>query len=83
MDRAIAEQSPFKPKPSRAETKADITNQTARAIIADEAARREANTARLRQARLEREATLAAAAPPAKKPRARKAASPRRAKSSR
>jgi hypothetical protein len=56
----------FKPKPSRMETRADVTNHAARAIIGAEAEQREAKTARLRQARLEAEAKLAAAAPNAK-----------------
>ena len=61
MDRAIAEHSLFRPKPSKPETKDDITDHAARAIIGNEAALREAKTARLRQARLENEAKLAAA----------------------
>ena len=44
--------SPFQPKPSRSETKAEATDAAARAILDDEAARREAKTARLRAARL-------------------------------
>jgi len=40
-------------------TKADITDQAARAIITAEAARRDAKTERLRQARLKREAAMA------------------------
>lgn len=71
----------FRPKPSKAETKADITDHAARAIIDAEAERREAKTARLRQARLEAEARLAAGEAPAK-PRRAKAAAPRRARSS-
>lgn len=71
----------FKPKQSKAETKADITDRTARALFNDEAARREAKTARLRQARLDSEAKLAAVEKPAK-PAARKKAPARRAKSS-
>ncbi len=60
MSKAIAQpHKPFEPKPSRTETKADLTNQAARAIIGAEAERREAKTARLRQARLEQEARLA------------------------
>ncbi|BCH26446.1 hypothetical protein [Mesorhizobium sp. L-8-3] len=82
MNRAVAKQGLFKPNPSKAETKADITNHAARAITGDEAARREAKTARLRQARLEREAQLASAVSPAEPPRA-KTGSKRRAKSSR
>ena len=62
MDSAIAAAAAFKPRPSKAETKADITDHAARTIISDEAARREAKTARLRQARLEREATARPAA---------------------
>ena len=66
MSRAIAEHSLFKPKPSKAESKADVTNHAARTIVEADAARREAKTARLRQARLENEAKLAAESPPAK-----------------
>ena len=82
MDSTIITQGNlFKPKPSKAESKADITNDTARAIIGAEVERREAKTARLRQARLEMEA----ARPPYKKPAKTnrpKSAAPRRAKSS-
>lgn len=73
MSRAIDEQGLFKPRPSKAETKADITNHAARAIIGDEAVRREVKTARLRQARLENEAKLAALAPPSRPVRTRAA----------
>lgn len=66
MSRAIDEQSLFKPRASKAETKADITDHAARVIIGDEASRREAKTARLRQARLESEAKLSELAPPSK-----------------
>jgi hypothetical protein len=44
------------PTASKAETKADITDRTARTIIGAEAERREVKTARLRQARLEGDA---------------------------
>lgn len=71
----------FKPKSSKADTRADLTDHTARAIIGDEAARREAKTARLRQARLDNEAKLATTTPPAKPP-PKKTVSARRAKSS-
>ena len=57
--------SVFGPGPSKAETKADITDHAARTIVGDEAARREAKTARLKQARLESEARLSAVQPPA------------------
>ncbi|RIK85098.1 MAG: hypothetical protein DCC69_10690 [Hyphomicrobiales bacterium] len=75
MSGNITEHNLFKPRPSKAETKADITDQAARTIIGDEAARREAKTARLRQARLENEARLSAAKAPAKPRRAKPAAS--------
>jgi len=47
---------PRGPKPSKAETKADTTDRIARGIIGAEAEKREIKTARLRRARLEREA---------------------------
>ncbi len=46
----------FKPTLSRTETKADITDRTARAILDDEAAKRRKKIAKLRAARLEIEA---------------------------
>lgn len=53
---SILEHDPLRPKLTRAESKADITDRTARTIIGAEAQSREAKTARLRQARLEKEA---------------------------
>ena len=79
MSSIITEHNLFKPKPSKAETKADVTTHVARAIIGAEAERREAKTARLRQARLEDEATRATVSSPAKPRRAvalRRAGSP-------
>lgn len=79
MSDITTEHNLFKPKPSRAETKADITDHAARTIIEAEAERREAKTARLRQARLKAEAKVAAS-PPAKPQRskaARRRPSPR------
>ncbi|MDZ5699519.1 hypothetical protein [Chelativorans sp. M5D2P16] len=73
MSRSATKDNLFKPKPSKAETKADITDHTARAIIGDEAARREAKTARLRQARLENEAKSSTPAAPGKPRRSRAA----------
>lgn len=67
MGRGIAEHSLFKPKASKAEIKADITSSAALAILRDEAACREAKTARLRQERLDNETKLAAASPDPKK----------------
>lgn len=73
MNRSATKDNLSKPKPSKAETKADITDHTARAIIGDEAARREAKTARLRQARLENEAKSSTPATPEKSRRSRAA----------
>lgn len=81
MSGVITEHNLFKPRPSKAETRADITNHTARAIVGAEAELREAKTARLRQARLENEARPTALAVPAA-PRRAKTAAPRRARSS-
>lgn len=71
----LTEHNLFKPRPSKAETKADITDRAARTIVDDEAARREAKTAKLRQARLENEAKLATMETPAKPRRAKSTAS--------
>lgn len=65
---SISEHKLFGPVRSKAESKADVTNNTARGLIDAEAQRREAKTARLRQARLaqeEKQAAEDAAAPPA------------------
>lgn len=50
----------FTPPRSKSETKAETTNQAARSIMDVEAKAREAKTARLREARLVREAEQAA-----------------------
>jgi hypothetical protein len=65
MKGIVTERNLFRPKPSKAATKADITDHAARAIISVEIERREAKTARLRQARLESEAQQVATPPPA------------------
>ena len=77
----VTEHNQARPKPSKAETKADVTDHVARAIIGAEIESREAKTARLRQARLQAETKLAASAPP-EKPRNVKSTTPRRAPSS-
>lgn len=82
MSGTITEQNLFKPKPSKAETRADITNRVARGILGAETERREAKTARLRQARLDAEAKLSVGASPGTPHRATLAV-PRRAGSSR
>ncbi|WEX07855.1 hypothetical protein [Chelativorans sp. AA-79] len=81
MSDVITQHNLFRPTRSKAETKADITDNTARAIIDAEAASREAKTARLRKARLEQEERAAAVPAPAKQRRT-KTAAPRRARSS-
>lgn len=61
MTSIVTKETLFRPSRSKAETKAETTNYTARAIIDAEAVQREAKTARLRQARLESEASKPAA----------------------
>lgn len=82
MNIATTREALFKPSRPTAETKAEITNRTARAMIDAEAERREINTAKLRQARLEKEALMAAEPEPVKARRV-KAAGPRRSRSAR
>jgi len=60
----------FQPPPSKFEAKSDATTRVAKAMIEQEAASREAKTARLREARLAMEASQPEPAPA--KPRARK-----------
>ena len=78
MNDIINRHNLFRAPKSKAATKADLTDRTARAIVDAEVDRREAKTARLRQARLEMEAKASEETPPAKPPRAR-LATPRRA----
>ncbi|MCP1999750.1 hypothetical protein J2S34_002198 [Nitrobacter winogradskyi] len=63
MGITITKDNLFRPMRSRMETRADITDQAARDFIRAESEQRDANTARLRQARLENEAKCAAARP--------------------
>lgn len=56
MTNKITKDTLFKPVHSKAKTKADITDQTARAILDEEVAKRRAKTAKLRAARQKREA---------------------------
>jgi hypothetical protein len=61
----------FMPSKSKSETKADVTSQAAKNIIDAEVAKRDAKTARLREARMAREALEAeASADSAIKPKA-------------
>ena len=66
MSRVITQDNLFRPVRSKAETKAEITDQTARSIVGAEAERRDAKTARLRKARLASEATAVVVEKPAK-----------------
>ncbi|EZQ12916.1 hypothetical protein CF98_30650 [Halopseudomonas bauzanensis] len=66
MNDRITRDNLFRAPKSRADTKADLTDQTARAIVDAEVEGREAKTARLRQARLEMEARSAQEPSPAK-----------------
>lgn len=54
----------FKPKLSQTESKADAVSRIARSMIEQEASLRQAKTARLREARLAKEAADAAATAP-------------------
>lgn len=81
MTTTLTKDNLFKPAPSRAETKADITDRSARAIIEKETGDLKNKTERLRQARLEMEAQQKTKAPEAK-PRRKKVAALRRGKSS-
>ena len=82
MNDIINRHNLFRPATSKADTKAGLTEQTARAIIQAEVESREAKTARLRQARLEMEAKTSTEPAPAR-PSSAKAPAPRRARSSR
>lgn len=52
MTASRTERGLFHPLPRRAATRADVTNETARAITSDETEQRNAKTASLRAARL-------------------------------
>lgn len=56
MNKHLEKDSLTKPEPSKRETKSDITDRAARAILAEEAARSRAKTAKLRAARKKLEA---------------------------
>ena len=79
--KAIKAQALFKPVRSKSETKADITDHQAKAIIQDEAKQREDKTAKLRRARLKHLDQQPEAEAPAK-PRAASSPKYRRAISS-
>lgn len=72
MNSHITEHNLFRPVRAKS-TKADITDHTARAIIDAEAERRDAKTARLRAARLAKEAVLIPAPSPVKRRRSKTA----------
>ena len=75
MTSSVTKHTLFKPARPKAETKSEITNSVARAIIDAEAESREAKSLRLKKARLAMEARQPAPAPA--KPRAKKAAKPK------
>lgn len=62
----VARDTEFKPSLSKSETKAEATSRAALAIIDQEVADREAKTARLREARLAKEADERRSTPAAK-----------------
>ena len=75
MVKPITTSGIFKPLHSKAETRSQITDNTARAIVDAETSARDKKTARLRAARLAKEAVESETPPPAKpvkKPAARK-----------
>ena len=82
MNDRITKDNLFRAPKSRADIKADLTDQTARAIVDAEVEGREAKTARLREARLEMEAKSGQELSPAKPQRANTPA-PTRARTSR
>ncbi|SHO67682.1 hypothetical protein SAMN02745172_04363 [Pseudoxanthobacter soli DSM 19599] len=61
---ALTRDTVFKPKLSQTESKADAVSRIARSMIEQEASLRQAKTARLREARLAKEAADAAATAP-------------------
>ncbi|HEU4986521.1 MAG TPA: hypothetical protein VFT89_05585, partial [Rhizobiaceae bacterium] len=71
MPMQLTKDTLFAPKPSKAETKNDVTTQVARAIIDAETAARQAKSQRLRELRLKKEAEEVGK-PPAKKPASRR-----------
>ncbi len=71
----------FRPTRTRAESKAEVTDRTARAIIDAEVQRREAKTEKLRQARIASEERDPPEPAPAKKPKRAKAPASRAKKS--
>ncbi|MCP4319581.1 MAG: hypothetical protein GY789_27255 [Hyphomicrobiales bacterium] len=56
MTKKLTKDTLFKPARSKGETKSEITDRAARAILAEEATRSRAKTAKLRAARIEMEA---------------------------
>jgi len=74
MNNMKAANAVFAPSPNRLESKAQTTNNAARAIIDAERAARDAKTAKLRKARLEMEAIAAENQAPASPKKKRSAA---------
>ena len=63
MNKTLNKDNLLRPQKSKAQSKADLTDSTARAIIKVEADERQAKTRRLKQARLEMEAQQPQPAP--------------------
>jgi hypothetical protein len=80
MNATVTKDNLFRPAPSRAETKSEITTRTAKAMIDADVNSREAKTARLRKARLAMEASQPEPEPA--KPRRKAAAKPKQKPSS-
>jgi len=66
MSHVVTQDNLFKPRLSRTEAKADLTTHAARVILDAEAEQRDAKTAKLRQARLQMEATRTTSKTPVK-----------------
>lgn len=67
------QQTPFRPKLSQSESKAESVSRIAMSMIEQDSKLRDAKIARLREARLAQESAERASAPPAPKPARRKA----------
>lgn len=74
MVKSITTSGIFKPLSSKAETRSQVTDNTARAIVEAETSARDKKTAKLRAARLAKEAVESEAPPPVPAKPARKTA---------
>lgn len=81
MNQSVKAQNLFRPSKPSPTTKADLTDRHAREILEAEAAQREAKTAKLREARIQAEASASEPDAP-EKPRRQAKPKPKRAVSS-